>query len=215
MRSRMAAKPARASAGRVVRRSVLSLGVAVGMMAALVSPSQAAPARPEPSKTVTVPMTLQKEVSAVTHGDTVTVTLASGNRFDLPATTYRHSKAALAKSTGVHPNNTVFGNCGYSYTYLYDWYGARHYRLAVGFHVDAAAVAYSWGAYVNGAGRTYYEYHYRASGGLAFRHDWAGGHTGTVPRSDYYDADTYYGAAELYYGSWCFAGYSSDAQYVS
>jgi len=158
-------------------------------------------------------MTIQKEIGAITVSGVTTVTLDNGRSFNIPATVYREAKAKISRQ-GARPNNTAFGDCGYSYTYLYNW-GNRTYRLAVGFHVDAPAIDYSWSAYVNGAGNTYYDYHYTAGGGLAFSSDWAGGHTGTVPRADYYDADTYYGAAELWYGSWCFAAYTSDSTYVS
>lgn len=204
-----------------MRALVASASAGTLLAACVAGTAGAQPSSPLPDSPIEAPsrtaMTVQKEVSAVTKGDEVVVTLDNGKSFTIPAAEYRQAQSRVKQSRarhGVQPQNTVFGNCGYSYTYLYDW-GNRTYRLAVGFHVDAPAIDYSWGAYVNGAGSTYYEYHYTAGGGLAWRTNWAGGHTGTVPRADYYDADTYWGAAELWYGSWCFAAYTSDYTYVS
>lgn len=133
------------------------------------------------------PMTLQHQVSALHRGTTVVVTLDNGAKFSIPAAEYDRAQQRAAQV--VQPQDTAFGDCGYSYTYLYDW-GNRQYRLAVGFHVDSSAVDYYWDAEVQGAGSHRYNYHYSAGGGLAWRSDWAGGHTGTVPAPDFYDADT-------------------------
>jgi hypothetical protein len=196
----------------IVAAAAIVCGMAVSTTTPALASGGSAGVSPQLVSVHRTAMTLQREVSAVRHGLNTTVTLDSGAKFTLPTTAYQEGNRRA--STVVRPANTVFGNCGYSYTYLYDW-GTRLYRLAVGFHVDSPAVGYSWSAYVNGAGSHRYSYHYTASGGLAFRSDWSGGHTGTVPGADWYDADTTYGAAQLYYGTWCFAGYTSDATYVN
>lgn len=155
--------------------------------------------------------------SASVRGGTTTLTLDDGSRLNVPTSVYRSTQAARAALARRHlatPANTVYGSCGYSYTYLYDW-SSLTYRLAVGFHVNADAVHYSWEAYVNGAGRTRYEYHYTSSGGLNFRQDWSGGHTGKVPAADLYDAETTYGAAVLWYGDVCSAKPTSDAAHIT
>ncbi len=190
----------------------------VGIVAVGVSPASAAVASsastgPRLVSVTRTPMTEHRPVSVTRQGSVTRITMDNGQQVTMPTTTYQAVQARVKQ--GVTPNNTVFGNCGYSYTYLYNWYGTRQYRLAVGFHVNHAATWYSWEAEVQGAGNTRYNYTYNASGDLWFRSDWAGGHTGTVPRADYYDADTTYGVAELWTGDFCFAGYTSDSTYVN
>lgn len=203
--------------------TALVTGAVVAAMAATTVTAQAqdrqvAPRPAHAEKVLTATMTTHKIRQTRTSGARTVVTLDNGQRIEMSAATYRHARAALASRPGgtLTPNNTVSGNCGTATVTLDNAPNNRQYKMSTGFHVDAPATSYGWSVYINGSGGTHYDYHYHASGDLAFRTSWAGSHTDYVPASDAYEAEIDISGswAFLVTDTMCTAGMATDGEYI-
>src|SRR3954468_12756807 len=105
--------------------AAVGIAVATATPAVATDSSTATDASPRIVAVRTTPMTMHHEVSAVPRGSNIVVTLDNGASFAVPAREYKHAQQQARNR--IQPLNTVFGNCGYSYTYLYDW-GSLKYR---------------------------------------------------------------------------------------
>lgn len=162
-------------------------------------------------------MRTHRITKARTSGKETVVTLDNGQTIRMSTVTYHRAQQAFAtRSRTMTPKDEVDGDCGTAYINIHNGDPALQYIMSTGFHVYAAATAYGWSAYINGAGDHYYEYHYTSGGDLAFDNDWSGGHTGYVPAADLYSADIDIGGswAWLYTDTMCSAGPAFAEAYI-
>lgn len=103
------------------------------------------------------------------HGYVI-VTLPDGKQASIPEALSKLPLARIEQAVG--PYNRIYGNCGYSYIYLYRNGGSFNYRVSTGFHVNTAAVAYHWQYRIQGP-LSIYNKTFTHAGGLFFRHDWS------------------------------------------
>jgi hypothetical protein len=105
------------------------------------------------------------------------VDLANGEVIQVP----NRLASKVKVQSGVRPDDTdyVYGNCGDSYSSMIENPSSNTpYRFNTGFDIDSEpAIYYSWYATISGPYSYVYQYH--ASGDLAFRYSWHGGHTGS------------------------------------
>lgn len=122
-----------------------------------------------------------------------------------------------AKPGDVSTQNTVYGNCGTSYSYLHE-YGGADYYYNTGFNVNGSAYSYDWNGYVRGewsGGADVLEFDF--GGGLAFRSSWSSGYrydSQSAPSGTWYYGRVTYGVAWLTDGRVCTSGYPNDGKYL-
>ncbi|WP_163568859.1 hypothetical protein [Fodinicola feengrottensis] len=165
------------------------------------------------------PMHLASAVKVVGAADAtgeVPVLLSDGSSFSVPASSVTRvlhpdttGIAMRRTSTGMEPDITVNGPCGSSNIYVHEKSNGHPVKMTTGFTIRKPlppAVSYKWRAEIdryNGG----YDYSYSASGGLAFRYSWAGGHSSDANYpSGYYEAFVTYGFAQLANGLVCVSG---------
>lgn len=117
----------------------------------------------------------------------------------------------------VTPTNTVTGNCGSSFFYLYDTSGAS-FAMRTGFSVPSNAFDFDW--YVNVRGENSFQtdnWDWSDAGPMWPSTSWTSGYVSstqdTVAGTYYYGRVTY-GQAFLVNGAVCTSGYPNDGKWL-
>lgn len=145
----------------------------------------------------------------------VKVQLANGKTVPIPAATKDRVMRRAAQQAKVHPNGTVYGDCGSSYITLKEKSNRYPVAIRTGFKVVEAAVGYDWFATVEGPD---YVHEYTSSGGLFFDSSWDGGYQSDQNEAEgFYFAEVDPGASDavLWTGDVCFSGGPDDAAYLT
>jgi hypothetical protein len=127
--------------------------------------------------TVTSKMTRVRVTKLVTstpdRAGNVKVLLANGKTVPIPAADRDRVMRRAAQQAKIHPDGTVYSDCGSSYITLEEKPDGYPVAIRTGFHIDEPAIAYNWLATVTGTDD--YLHEYSSGGSLFFRHSWDGG----------------------------------------
>ncbi len=166
------------------------------------------------SKMTKVPVT-KLVTSTPDRAGNVKVLLANGKTVPIPADDKDRVMRRAAQQAKVHPEGTVYGDCGSSYITLEEKSNRYPVAIRTGFKVDEPAVGYDWFATVYGP---HYTHEYTSGGDLFFDSSWDGGYQSDQNQAEgLYVAEVDPGASDavLLTGDVCFSGGPFDLAYLT
>jgi hypothetical protein len=188
--------------GRRPRRSVVLVAVATALLLLLT----AAPAPAAPTTSSGDRGTLPSVVTRVVHP----MKAVPADKFDR-----RTGLVEVSPGKWAEPDDTRYGNCGYSWYYLTG--GNNRYYHYTGFVIYnnyPPATGYDWD--VNVVGPFGYNRNWSWGGGLLLRRRWdSGTRSAYVDDTGYYNGRVTFGAAYLLYGYICISANPRDTGFVS
>jgi hypothetical protein len=170
-------KRVRAHPPRILGMAAAAALIAMCSIPAVSANAASPAARPRPASHVvarlTAPMTIVRVARLVTktpdRAGQVLVQLVNGAVIAIPAADKDLvMRRAAEDARTANPDNTVHGNCGSSWIYLYDKSDNHPLRFTTGFTVKLPAVGYKWNATVTA--KDGFKLTYSRSGTLALRH---------------------------------------------